>query len=126
MKKLIPLLVVIALLLTTTIALGYSSDSTYIEWSWQGEKSGYFYVTASGLVHVWSWDHPEHGDTHWVIKPYDKFPNATTCDEGYVFEKIGWTPDGIYSSAYSQYKEPYLELFPDLDQEYLLCKYPLD
>jgi hypothetical protein len=126
MKKLVPFIVALALLLIPTVVIANSANSTYIEWSWQGEKSASFFATPAGLVHAWSYDHPEHGDTHWVAKPYSKFPNATECDEGYVFMNDSWTPRGIYNNAYSQYQEPYLEIFPDLDQEYLLCKYPLD
>jgi len=126
MKKFLPILVALALLLTPTLAFAKSANSVYVEWSWQGVKSANFYATPSGLVQAWSYDHPTFGDSHWVMKPYDKFPNASTCDEGYLFMQTDWTPQGIYSSAYSEYQEAYMEIFPDLGQEYLLCIYPMD
>ena len=126
MKKLLPILVVLTLLLTPTIAFAQSANSVYVEWSWQGEKSANFYATPSGLVQAWSYDHPTFGDSHWIMKPYEKFSNATTCDEGYLYMQTNWTPGGIYNSAYAEYKNPYREIFPELDQEYLLCIYPMD
>ena len=101
MKKLVPFIVALALLLTPTLVFGESANSEYIAWYWRGDKSANFYATTSGLVQAWSYDHPDFGDSHWVIKPYNKFPNAMTCDEGYLHMNTSWTPQGIYNSAYS-------------------------
>ena len=126
MKKLLPILVVLTLLLTPTLVLAQSAKSVYVEYPYMGGNSVYLDPNPSGLVQGWQWDHPRDGDTHIVYKPYDKFPNATTCDEGYVFMNDSWTARPLYNNAYDDYKDVVEEVFPDLDQEYLLCKYPLD
>lgn len=126
MKKILLIVVLVALLITPAVVFGKASKTVFVEWSWKGLKSAYFMATPSGVVQAWSWGHPEHGDTHWVVKPLDKFP-GTTCDAGYVYQNAAWTPRGIYNSAISgAYKAAYLTVFPDLDRTYLLCKYPME
>lgn len=126
MRKLVPFIVVIALLLAPATVFAKSSKSVYVEWSWQGDKSAYFYPTPSGLVQAWTFDHLTLGDSHWVIKPLDKFTNATMCDEGYIHMNANWTPWGIWNAADAENKAVFVEIFPDLNQEYLLCVYPVE
>lgn len=83
--------------------------------------------TKSGLVHAWSYAHPDMGDVRFIIKPVDKFKNATECDEGWLRERADWTAQGIYNTADSQAdKDKIMEIFPDLSAEYLFCAYPME
>ena len=128
MKKLIFIAIVITILLIPTVVSATSVNSVYIVWTWPAgvEKSAYFFPTQSGLVHAWTYGHANYGDSHWVIKPYEKFPNATTCDEGYIGMNTSWTPQGIYNTSHPEYKQAFNDLFPNLSQEYLLCIYPIE
>ena len=128
MRKLIPILVLLVLILTTTAAIAAPKDSVFVVWR-SGDNSGYFFDTSSGLVHAWTVDHyrPDFQDgTHWVIKPTDKFPNAM-CDAESIYSVYNWTPRPLYNSANavsSAYGDAFHSVFPDLDQEYVLCVYP--
>lgn len=122
MKKLVPLLVILTLLLTPTFVFANPKDNVYFEWD-NGQKMAYFKKTASGLVLGWSpEEHPNAPNSHWVIKPLDKFPNAMTCDEGATFEMYGLTPSRIYPD--SEYESDFYQIFPTVDEEYLICIYP--
>lgn len=119
-------LVIILLLLSTSVAFAGAKNSWFAAWSWQGEKSGYFQTTGSDIVHMWSYDRPnDEPDIHFVIKPLDKFPDAS-CDEGAIKDSPTWIPKNLYNALYSEYKTGYKTIFPDLYRVYQLCGYPID
>jgi len=126
MKKFIPLLVIIGLLLTTTLVVAAPKKSVFVIWR-GGDNEGYFFTNPSGLVLTWTTKHyrPEFNDkTHWVIKPKDKFPNAT-CDATALYTNYNWSPRAMVNTAISlEYKEAFEEVFPNLDKIYTLCIYP--
>lgn len=124
-KSIILILVAILLLMTTSIAFAGAKNAWFAEWTWQGEKSGYFLVTNSDLVHLWSYDRPTGPDMHFIMKPVDKF-DTTGCDDGAVWENATWTPQGIYNCLHSGYHAGYMQLFPDLSRVYYGCGYPIE
>ena len=127
-KTIILIAVVILLLIATSSVLAGAKNALYFEWTWQGAKSGYFQMSTSGIVHMWSYDRPAPDpDIHFVIKPLDKFPDAS-CDEGVIKVKAGWTPQGIFNSLNPGQDFEGYEAFwgGDLSKLHYLCGYPMD
>ncbi|MFC1755781.1 hypothetical protein ACFLZK_00095 [Patescibacteria group bacterium] len=129
MRRIITSVVVtfVFLMLVVPVLAAPKSKMVYTEWSWKGEKSGFFKLTGSELVHMWSYDRPnEEPDIHFVIKPSDKFPNAS-CDEEALKENAEWKPRNLYNvQNTSEYKEDFKTIFTDLDQLHYLCGYAIE
>ena len=131
MIKRISLALILGLLLSiftmTAVSAGGAKNGEYFDWVSGGNKSGYFKVTGSGIVHMWSYDRPAplSGDVHFIFKPNDKFPNAT-CDVEAVWVKPNYSPAPLYSKLDPEEKTNFLNIFTDLDMGYLGCGYQMD
>lgn len=132
MKKLIATGIASAALLVSALPIfAGAKNATYAEWTWPAgtHKSAYFQTTGSGLVNVWTYDHPDMGEARYVIKPVDKFKNATECDEGWLRENPNWKPRYIWNCANADNRSIIEDIFgpgADLDKEYLFCAYPME
>ena len=124
MKKVLFISILLVMLIVPTLVMAQPPQSVYIEYA-GGSRSVYFMGTGSGLVQGWQYGHPTHGDTTLVIKSYDAFPNATYCDEGYVYQDTAWKPSNLVGGLVTDIAV-LLSVFPDLDQEHLMCKYAME
>lgn len=108
-------------------AKGGVKNGTYLEWTWQGNKSAYFMTTGSGIVHAWSYDHPTYDDAKFLFKPLSKFENATEegCDDGYLNENLSWNPDNLYNVMDTDYADSFWDVFDENEDRYMLCIYPM-
>jgi hypothetical protein len=111
----------------STVFAGAKNSEVYTEWGWQGEKSGYFQTTGSGIVHLWSYDRPnDEPDIHFVIKPLKRFPHAE-CDEEAIKESATWKPINLYNVQNTDgYKAAFNTIFPELNDTYYLCGYAIE
>lgn len=128
-KSITAIIIVLTLLVIVapTMVLAGAKNGTFMEWSWQGEKSGYFMPAKSGIVHFWSYDRPDdEPDIHYIVKSLNKFKNATECDEDAFKENPNWKPKNLYNAMYAEYKDDFKAIFPNLYQPYLLCGYAMD
>jgi hypothetical protein len=124
--------VIFALLLSaltiTMVSAGGATNGDYFDWNWQGDKSGYFKETGSGIVHMWSYDRPADsvapGDAHFIFKPLEKFPDST-CDADAVWVRSGWIARNVYNLLDSTEQPLFSQIFPDLDKLYLGCAYQM-
>ncbi len=125
MKKLAILVAVAMLLVAVVPALAGAKNATFLEWTWKGNKSGYFMKTGSGLVHLWYDQHPTYEGTHAIFKPLSHFKNAAEngCGEGVQFERTNWQSQNLYNAMDTdKYKAAFEGIFI-VPTKYLLCIY---
>lgn len=136
MKKIAIIAAGAALLLSAMPALAGAKNATYLEWYWDnpqtpgnGDKSAYFMSTGSGIVHGWTYDHPDFGDARFIYKPLEKFKNAAKegCDDGYLMKNLNWWSKNLWQVMDNQgYKDAFDLIFGGHDAYYLLCIYPME
>ena len=117
-------LVVVLLLVSVVTVFAGAKNGILTEWSWRGEKSGYWQTTGSEIVQMWSYDRPEGPDMHYVYKPLDLFPDAS-CEDGATSINATWQPINLYNVTHSMYKSTFMTIFPDLFRVYYQCGSPI-
>jgi len=127
MKKFLIVFMILVLVLLMIPAVTYAAPNkaTYLEWNYQGEKSGYFMKTGSGIVQAWLYDHPVYGDARVIYKPVEKFKNAVEagCDESCLNQNTDWKAINLRNAMKTEYKEAFDEIF--LYKTYVLCIYEM-